>query len=118
MLTIFFGVMFGVFSLGFTIPNFKAIVDGTAAGFQAFKVIKRNPPILRNDPSRRSEDTANIINGDIEFKNVSFRYKSSNLNNNENSEDSNVLNSINLKFKHGKSTAIVGPSGSGKSTIA
>lgn len=36
MLAVFFGVVFGVFSLATTIPNFKAIIDGKIAGYQAF----------------------------------------------------------------------------------
>lgn len=72
MLAVFFGVVFGVFSLGFTIPNFKAIVDGTTAGYYAYKIINRKPAIDRNDPSKRIDA---IEMGDIEFKNVSFAYK-------------------------------------------
>ena len=33
MIAIFFAVCFGVFSIGFTLPNFKAIIDGKAAGY-------------------------------------------------------------------------------------
>jgi ATP-binding cassette subfamily B protein len=47
------------------------------------------------------------INGDIEFKDVSFSYKAG--------ED--VLDNFNLKVKAGQSIALVGETGSGKSTI-
>ncbi|MFD3158813.1 ABC transporter ATP-binding protein (plasmid) [Haloimpatiens sp. FM7330] len=47
-----------------------------------------------------------INNGDIEFKNVSFKYTTS-----------KVLNDISFKIKGNSSTAIVGTSGAGKSTI-
>lgn len=43
----------------------------------------------------------------IEFKNVSFSYKS----------NCNVLNSINLKINSGETIAFVGPSGEGKTTM-
>jgi len=46
--------------------------------------------------------------GNIEFKNVSFKYKNT---------EKNVLNSINLKIIGGKMNALVGHSGAGKSTI-
>ena len=46
--------------------------------------------------------------GNIEFKNVNFKYKNT---------EKNVLNSINLKIIGGKMNALVGHSGAGKSTI-
>ena len=46
--------------------------------------------------------------GNIEFKNVSFKYKNT---------KKNVLDSINLKIIGGKMNALVGHSGAGKSTI-
>jgi ATP-binding cassette subfamily B protein len=48
----------------------------------------------------------NFKNGDIEFKNVYYKYN-----------DNLVLNNINFKIKRGEHVAIVGPIGSGKSTI-
>lgn len=48
------------------------------------------------------------IQGQIEFKNVSFRYKNTNL---------NVLTDFNLDIKAGEMVAFVGETGSGKSTI-
>lgn len=52
---------------------------------------------------------AKTLNGEIELKNLSFRYDPY-------SED--MLKNINLKIKVGETIAIVGYSGSGKSTIA
>jgi subfamily B ATP-binding cassette protein MsbA len=46
--------------------------------------------------------------GNIEFKNVNFKYKNT---------KKNILNSINLKISGGKMNALVGHSGAGKSTI-
>lgn len=57
----FFGVLFGIFSLAFTIPNFKYIVDGTAAGYHAYQIIERKPAILRNDLSKKSENSEQIL---------------------------------------------------------
>ncbi len=48
------------------------------------------------------------LNGDIEFKDVSFSYE----------EDKEVLHNISFKAPAGSVTALVGSSGSGKSTIA
>jgi len=50
----------------------------------------------------------NISEGSIGLKNISFRY---------NLSEENVLKDINLDFKGGKMTSLVGHSGSGKSTI-
>ncbi|MCD8391376.1 MAG: ABC transporter ATP-binding protein/permease [Firmicutes bacterium] len=48
------------------------------------------------------------VKGDIEFKNVSFRYGDDNA---------EVLSNINMSVEHGKSVAVVGPSGGGKTTM-
>ena len=50
-----------------------------------------------------------ISNGDIEFKNVSFRYY-------KHSEDP-VLNNINLKIPSGSTVGIIGSTGCGKTTL-
>ena len=49
-----------------------------------------------------------ILNSDIEFKDVNFSYDE---------DEGKTLNSINIEFKGGKMTSLVGHSGSGKSTI-
>ena len=49
-----------------------------------------------------------IKNSEIKFKDINFWYES---------EGKQTLNSINLEFKGGKMTSLVGHSGSGKSTI-
>ncbi len=48
------------------------------------------------------------IKGEIEFKNVSFKYKDA---------DNYVLNNINFKILPGQTTAFIGSTGSGKSTL-
>ncbi|AVP37484.1 ABC transporter ATP-binding protein [Staphylococcus felis] len=50
----------------------------------------------------------NIKNGNIQFRDVSFRY---------NKEEKDVLQHINLKVNHGETVAFVGMSGGGKSTL-
>lgn len=49
------------------------------------------------------------IKGNIEFKNVSFKFADA---------DKPTLNNINLKIKEGETVAIMGKTGSGKSTLA
>ncbi|MCK8061397.1 MULTISPECIES: ABC transporter ATP-binding protein [unclassified Fusibacter] len=48
------------------------------------------------------------LDGDIEFKDLSFHYESS---------DRDILTEINLKIKKGETLAILGPTGAGKSTL-
>ena len=63
---------------------------------------------LDQDNEDNSGDIKNKINGDIDFKNVCFSYKTG----------GQVLNDISLSISKNETVAIVGKSGSGKSTIA
>ncbi len=45
VLSCFFGVVFGMFSLGMATPNMKAVSEGMAAGKMAFDIIDRKPAI-------------------------------------------------------------------------
>jgi ATP-binding cassette, subfamily B (MDR/TAP), member 1 len=47
----FFGIVFGVFSLGAATPNIKAITEGTVAGKMAYDIIDRKPKILLDEPN-------------------------------------------------------------------
>ena len=76
---------------------------------QGLSAAKRLIPIIDEDNTdKNSNNHLKVDQGDINFKNVSFKY-SEGL--------KNVLNKINLKFKSGQMTALVGHSGAGKSTI-
>lgn len=71
ILSCFFGVVFGVFSLGSATPNIKAITEGRVAGKVAYEVIDRVPRILLDDITAQP---VRDVRGHIEFKNVTFRY--------------------------------------------
>ncbi|MDR1774438.1 MAG: ABC transporter ATP-binding protein/permease [Clostridioides sp.] len=72
---------------------------------RVFSIIDEDIEIaVDNNAIRLENKNINII----EFKNVEFKY---------NDEKNNILDKINLNFKKGEITAIVGRSGSGKSTI-
>ena len=78
---------------------------------QGISSAKRVLPIIdiKNQISENENHTKlKISSGNIEFKNVSFKY---------NNTDKNVLQSVNLKILGGKMNALVGHSGAGKSTI-
>ena len=78
---------------------------------QGYSAATRILPIVDTENIIKDETNAtdlNISKGNIEIKNVYFKYDV-----NEN----NVLENITLNFEGGKMTALVGHSGSGKSTI-
>jgi ATP-binding cassette subfamily B (MDR/TAP) protein 1 len=105
ILSVFFGVFFGIFSIGMATPNLKAVAEGKAAGKMAYDIIDRKPMINQDDPS----SSKIAVKGKIEFRNVSFVYPSR--------PEQKILKNFNATFEIGKTTAIVGPSGSGKSTV-
>jgi ATP-binding cassette, subfamily B, bacterial len=74
------------------------------SGFKRFlEVIETEPDIF----DRPDAVTLNDVKGDIEYRDVSFSYNSS----------EKVLDHINLKIKAGQTIALVGPSGGGKTTL-
>ncbi len=74
-------------------------------GFERFtEIMDVEPEDIKNPGTVE----ATRLNGEIEFKNVSFAYS-------EKLED--VLHDVNLKIPQGQNVAIVGPSGGGKTTI-
>ncbi len=66
--------------------------------------------LLDIKPSIKNEGKIilNDFKGDIEFKNVYFKY---------NSDSNYILNNVSFKVNAGESVALVGPTGGGKSTI-
>ena len=81
------------------------INQGLSAAKRILPVIDEKSELLQNkDSSEIKVDT-----GNIEFKNVSFKY--------EKEKEIRTLNSVSIKMLGGKMTSIVGHSGAGKSTI-
>mgnify|MGYP006089241647 FL=1 len=81
------------------------INQGLSAAARILPVIDEKSKLKENE-----DDIAlKIKTGDIEFKDISFKY--------DNERESKVLNSVNIKMLGGKMTSIVGHSGAGKSTI-
>lgn len=84
--------------------NFTESFQKGYAGFKRFiEVLETLPDIGDKAGAKPLPD----VKGDIEYKNVSFRYD----------HDSNVLNDVSLTIKAGKNIALVGPSGGGKTTL-
>lgn len=74
--------------------------------------LKRVGEIFDTEPTLKDDDASadvKVENGDIEFKNVSFKY-------NKDSEK-NILTDVSFKIKSGETVGIIGATGSAKSTI-
>ena len=85
-----------------------AINQGLSAAIRILPVIDEKSKLTEN----KHDLEINVNKGDIEFKNVSFKYDT------EDKETTKpTLNSVSLKILGGKMTSIVGHSGAGKSTI-
>lgn len=88
-----------------TIIQFTEQFQRGMTGIERFFEIMDTPAdITDNENAEELKD----VQGDIEFRNVSFRYGDDN---------SNVLTNINMHIKKGENVAIVGPSGGGKTTL-
>ena len=76
---------------------------------QGISAARRILPIIESKiVDKNADKDLNFIEGNIEFKEVIFKYEGS---------TNNILNKVNLKIKSGEMTALVGHSGAGKSTI-
>ncbi len=85
--------------------NFTEQFQNGYSGYERFLEVMGIAPDIADKPDAVSMDTAK---GEIEFKNVTFRY-------NDNKE--NVLSHVNLDVKPGEYVALVGSSGAGKTTL-
>ena len=93
------------------ITSIRKIVEFTEqfqkgmTGIERFREIIDEPVTISDSNSAEAIDK---IEGNIEFRNVRFRY---------NEDGTDILNHINLNITPGENIAIVGPSGGGKSTL-
>ncbi|KAM4705764.1 ATP-dependent translocase ABCB1-like [Rhinophrynus dorsalis] len=105
VLTVFFSVLVGTFSLGQATPNIESMANARGAAFEVYKII--NKPRLIDSSSMEGYKPNNLI-GHIEFKNIHFAYPCR--------PNIQILSGLNLKVEAGKTIALVGMSGCGKST--
>uniref|UniRef100_W5LLF2 ATP-binding cassette sub-family B member 5 n=1 Tax=Astyanax mexicanus TaxID=7994 RepID=W5LLF2_ASTMX len=105
VITVFFSVMIGAFSLGQGAPNLESVAKARGAAYSIYNTIDMPRPI---DSSSKEGHKPDSVRGDIEFKNIHFSYPSR--------KDVKILQGMSLKVPHGKTIALVGASGCGKST--
>ncbi|XP_073064615.1 LOW QUALITY PROTEIN: ABC transporter B family member 4 [Primulina eburnea] len=77
-----------------------------AAASSIFAILDRKSKI---DPSDESGMKLESVNGEIELRNVSFKYPTR--------PDVQIFRDLSLRIQSGKTVALVGESGSGKSTV-
>ena len=91
--------------------SIRTIIQFTEQFQRGMTGIERFVEIMDTEPEIEQKDNATElrdVKGEINFKNVSFRYSDDNC---------EVLSNINLHIKQGESVALVGPSGGGKTTL-
>ncbi|WCJ22610.1 ABC transporter B family member 11 [Euphorbia peplus] len=106
VLNVIMAVLTGSMSLGQTSPCMSAFGAGQAAAYKMFETINRKPEI---DASDTSGKVLEDICGDIELRDVYFRYPAR--------PDEEIFSGFSLSIPSGRTAALVGHSGSGKSTV-
>lgn len=105
LMIILFCVLDAIQSFGMSSPHIEAFSMAKPAAQSILSIIGRESKI---DPLSKHGTKPSNIRGNIEFKNVHFRYPAR--------MDVPILNGLNLVIKQGQTVALVGPSGCGKST--
>ncbi|XP_075778548.1 ATP-dependent translocase ABCB1 isoform X1 [Pelodiscus sinensis] len=105
VLTVFFAILIGAFSVGQTAPSMEAFANARGAAYAIFNIIDNEPHIDSFSEAGYKPDN---IKGNLEFRNVFFNYPSR--------KDVKILKGLNLKVNCGQTVALVGSSGCGKST--
>ena len=96
--------------IGMLIAAIKRIIEFTEQFEKGNSGVERFSEVMEieSEPGYRATGTIDKVEGNIEFRDVTFSYEE---------EKGNVLAHINLNVAKGENIAIVGPSGSGKTTL-
>ncbi len=84
------------------------LVQRAAPSMKRIMEIVNTVPDIKDGPETNHAITEEDIDGDIEFKDVCFKYPLA---------SANTLKRINLRIRKGTTLGIIGPTGSGKSTF-
>jgi ATP-binding cassette subfamily B protein len=93
-----------IMSLLMLIVVFVIFPQAKVSGDRILEVLDTKSTIIEGTETKSKEDHL----GEVEFRNVCFRYPHS---------ENNILKNISFKVKAGETTAIIGATGSGKSTL-
>lgn len=110
LLNIFYGITAIIWSGWYAGNNFyfmPDVVSGHESAINLFQILSVEDELQRQD-REGSKKLTTPIRGDIEVRNLSFKY---------NPRDDNIISNLSLTIRKGEKVAFVGPSGSGKSTI-
>jgi len=105
MLQSVFGIMFAAMGAGNAMQFAPDVGASTNAAISIFKILDEKPAIDIDDPK---QNVRSKIQGNIEFRNVSFKYPS---------REKQIFKGLSFKINASNKVALVGPSGCGKSTI-
>ena len=100
-----FGVLFAAFGAGNAMQYAPDVGAAKTAAVNIFEILDREPTIKYDDPR---QNVKKDIQGEIEFKDVWFRYPT---------RPKHILRGVSFKVHPSSKVAFVGPSGCGKSTI-
>ncbi|XP_033136812.1 ABC transporter B family member 7 [Brassica rapa] len=106
VMNVIFAILSGGMSLGQTLPSLNAFAAGQAAAYKMFETIRTKPKI---DAYSMTGKVLDEIKGDIELKDIYFRYPAR--------PDMQIFAGFSLVVPNGTTVALVGQSGSGKSTV-
>ncbi|KAG8058852.1 hypothetical protein GUJ93_ZPchr0002g25192 [Zizania palustris] len=106
IINVLMAIMNGAMALGQTSPCLIAFASGQTAAYKMFKTINRKPEIDACDTSGLVLEN---FAGDVEFKDVNFRYPAR--------PEQLIFSSFSISIPSGITMALVGESGSGKSTV-
>jgi len=105
MLQSIFAIMFAAKATGNSMHFAPDIGASVNAAINIFKIMDVKPSIDLDDPK---QNIRSPVTGNIEFRNVSFKYPT---------REKQIFKGLSFKINAGSKVALVGPSGCGKSTI-
>lgn len=109
MITVGVIVTFAEYARQFTRPlndlanQFNTFLSAVAGAERVFEIIEEEPE-AKDEANAKA---ASMVQGEIEFRNVSFAYE----------KDIQTVYDVSFHLKPGQTAALVGPTGAGKSTI-